>query len=89
MAKAKRIINKKRNLQELVRVYQDLERTLRELKSLAGNHARISPLKHIDMRHLIDRLSQSKRRLERKIGNTLSLETDQMKRRLSRFLHSS
>lgn len=89
MAKAKRTITRKRNLLELVRVYQDLERTLRELKSVAESHARATPLKHIDIRQLIDRLSQSKRRLERKIGNTLALETDQMKRRIARFLQTS
>ncbi len=88
MAKAKRVISQKHKLLELVRVYQDLERTLRELKSVAGNRARVSPLKHIDMRHLIDRLSQSKTRLERKIGNTLALETDQMRRRISRFIQA-
>ncbi len=85
MAKPKISTNQKRKLMELVRVYQDLERTLRELKSVAGNRAG-APLKHIDVRSLIDRLSQSKRRLERKIGNTLVLETDQMKRRIARFL---
>ena len=74
MAKAKRIINRKRNLFELVRVYQDLERTLRELKSFAGTQVRATPLKYIDLRHLIDRLSQSKLRLERKIGSTLALQ---------------
>jgi hypothetical protein len=88
MAKAKRTIERKRKLLELVRVYQDLERTLRELKLVAGSRPRISPLKHIDVSHLIDRLSQSKRRLRRKIGNTLVLETDQMKRRITRFLQA-
>jgi hypothetical protein len=80
--------NRTRKLLELVRVYQDLERTLRELKSVAGNRAVATPLKHIDVSSLIDRLSQSKRRLKRKIGNTLVLETDQMKRKIHRYLEA-
>lgn len=88
MAKSKTASQRTLKLLELVRVYQDLERTLRELKSVAGSRASVSALKHIDVRHLIDRLSQSKKRLERKIGNTLVLETDHMKRRIHRFLHS-
>ena len=86
MAKSKATNHRTHKLLELVRVYQDLERTLRELKSVAGSRATVAALKHIDVRHLIVRLSQSKKRLERKIGNTLVLETDHMKRRIHRFL---
>jgi hypothetical protein len=88
MIKTKATIDRTRKLLELVRVYKDLERTLRELKSVSGARTDRSVLKHIDVGALIHRLSQSKRRLERKIGNTLILETDQMKRRLDRFLHA-
>lgn len=89
MAKPKSSLNHKHRLIELIRVYQDLERTLRELKAVAGSGGHLAALKHIDVRSLIKRLSNSKRRLERKIGNTLVLETDHMKRRISRFLHQS
>ncbi len=55
-------------LHELIRVYQDLERTLRALKE---NAERSVAAESINMRKLIERLSKSKRRLERKIGSTL------------------
>ncbi len=55
-------------LHELIRVYQDLERTLRALKQ---NAERSVAAESINMRKLIERLSKSKRRLERKIGSSL------------------
>lgn len=74
-------------LSELLRVYQDLEKTLRELKAVAGSRAGLgSALKHIDVRGLIRQLSVSKRRLERKIGNTLLLEKAHIRRRIQSLL---
>ena len=71
----------KATLHELIRVYQDLEKTLRALKASAGRNLEGS-LKEINVRKLIAQLSRSKRKLERKIGNTLLLEKQHLKRRL-------
>jgi len=66
---------------ELVAAYRDLERTLRELRRSRPD----GQLAWIDMPKLIERLSHSKRRLERKISNTLLLETQQIKTKLRRL----
>jgi hypothetical protein len=68
-------------INELIRVYQDLEKTLRGLKDTAGKSAE-SSLRQINVRKLIVQLSRSKRRLERKIGNTLLLEKQHLKKRI-------
>jgi hypothetical protein len=72
---------------ELIRVYQDLELTLRDLKRASDKPRAVCGIQYIDVRSLIRQLSRSKTRLERKIGNTLLLETDQIKRRIGRYLH--
>ena len=72
---------KRRRLTELVKVYQDLEKTLKHLKESAGRTTETS-LSHINVRKLIVQLSRSKRRLERKIGNTLLLEKQHLKKRI-------
>jgi hypothetical protein len=70
-------------INELVRVYHDLEKTLKQLRQTAEkNLALESSLRHINVRKLITQLSRSKRRIERKIGNTLLLEKQHLKRRL-------
>lgn len=68
-------------LNELVRVYHDLERTIRSLRASMEKNAE-SQLKQINVKALIIQLARSKRRLERKIGNTLLLEKQHLKRRL-------
>ena len=73
-------ILRKPQLSELVRVYEDLEKTLRELKSTYAKHEGV--FTQINMRKLIDQLSRSKKKLERKIGNTILLEKQQLKRRI-------
>lgn len=70
-----------KEINELIRVYQDLERTLRGLKASLERNAE-SSLKQINVRALIVQLSRSKRRLERKIGNTLLLEKQHLKKKL-------
>ncbi len=73
-------ILKKPHLNELVRVYEDLEKTLRELKATYAKHDGTFP--QINMHKLISQLSRSKRKLERKIGNTILLEKQQLKRKI-------
>jgi hypothetical protein len=72
---------KRRKLHELLRVYQDLEKTLKSLKESAARSSDTS-LSNINVRKLILQLSRSKKRLERKIGNTLLLEKQHLKKRL-------
>jgi hypothetical protein len=72
-----------RKIDELLRVYHDVERTLKQLKKNAErNLAFDSSPHHINVRKLIAQLSRTKRRIERKIGNTLLLEKQHLKRRL-------
>lgn len=67
-------------LSDLMKVYHDLEKTLAHLKKSAEKHLhRDVP---IDLKKLIRQLNRSKQRLERKIGNTILLEKQQMGRRL-------
>jgi len=68
-------------LHELVRVYHDLERTLQSLRRTVERNAEHS-LKNINVRKLMVQLARSKRRIERKIGNTLLLEKQHLKKRL-------
>ncbi len=84
---------KNRKINELLRVYHDLEKTLKQLSASAEKNLHIeSSLRQINVRKLINQLSRSKRRLERKIGNTLLLEKQHLKRRLKALtsnLHSN
>ena len=79
-------ILKKPQLSELVRVYEDLEKTLRDLKSTYGKHDGAFP--QINVRKLISQLSRSKKKLERKIGNTILLEKQQIKRRIRQLTNN-
>lgn len=65
---------------DLIRVYQDLERTIKGLRASVEKNTETS-LRNINVRALIVQLTRSKRRLERKIGNTILLEKQQFKRR--------
>ena len=67
-----------------MRVYTDLEKTIKGLKATSRREAECALL-HIDVKKLIQQLSRSKKRLERKIGNTLLLEKQHLKRRLGSF----
>ncbi|MCB9255227.1 MAG: hypothetical protein H6617_11140 [Bdellovibrionaceae bacterium] len=73
------MIIKKATIEQLLRVYEDVEALLRTLKQkesqMLGAHS-------IDVKKLIDQLARSKKRLERKIGNTLLLEKHNIKRKL-------
>lgn len=73
--------------QELVKVYEDLERTLKSLrKTYEEAHLLGNSLSHINVRALITQLSRSKKRLERKIGNTILLEKQQIERKIRSFV---
>jgi len=75
--------NKSGKLSELIRVYQDLERTLKGLKDGAE---RSVAAESINLHKLIDRLSKSKRVLERKIGEALAAEKAHIRKRFNRLL---
>lgn len=64
---------------ELLRAYEDLESMLSKLKASVPREVLNIP---IDVRKLIDQLSRSKKRLERKIGNTLLLEKEHLTSRI-------
>lgn len=70
-------------LTELIRVYQDLERTLKALKA---NAERSVVAESINIRKLIDRLSQSKRALEAKISEALATEKAHIRKRFNRLI---
>ncbi len=72
-----------RGLGELLRVYQDVERTLKSLRASAGP---LDPSQYpINLKKLITQLSRSKRQIERKIGDTLFQEKQNLKRRFKAF----
>lgn len=78
---------KRPKVQDLVRAYQDLERVLKKLKRQQLTRRRIfSTDGRINIRKLIDQLSYSKKRLERKIGNTILLEKQRIKRSIRAVL---
>jgi hypothetical protein len=71
---------KSKKIEELIRVYQDLEKTLKSLKASYEQNSAHS--NYINVKKLIDQLSRSKKKLERKIGNTVLLEKQHFKKRL-------
>lgn len=80
---------KKQKIEDLLKVYQDLERTLKGLKATAERHAFVeSSLRYINIQKLIHQLSRSKRKLERKISNTLLIEKEQLKTRIQEMASS-
>lgn len=68
-------------IDELFRVYYDLEKTLQQLRRAYSKNAELT-IRQINVQKLINQLTRSKRRLERKISNTLLLEKDEIKRKL-------
>jgi hypothetical protein len=73
-----------KRLSELVSVYEDLERTLRRLKTSALQTSGNS-LMQINVRKLIVQLSKSKRKIERKISSTLLSERAQIVHKLDQW----
>lgn len=70
-------------LLELVRVYEDLEKTIRFLRKKQANGAHLSAsLESIDVKKLLAQLARSKKKIERKISNTILLEKQHLKRRI-------
>lgn len=78
-------MEKSLKMKELLRVYQDLERTLAAWKVVAEKK---STLKHINVSDVINRLKKRKKMLERKLGNKLLLEKHQLQLKISRALKS-
>jgi hypothetical protein len=68
-------------IDELFRVYYDLEKTLQQLRRAYQRNSELS-LRQIDVKKLMAQLSRHKRKIERKIANTLLLEKDELKRKL-------
>lgn len=77
---------KRPKLNELIRLYSDLEKTLRGL-SKSAEQAVVAESIHVGK--LIQKLSYSKKRLERKIGNVLLLEKENLQRKVHQFLKNS
>lgn len=71
----------KARLEQLWRAYEDLERVMAALKKRRALLGEVS-LRSIDVTKLLDQLARSKRRLERKIGNTLLLEKEHLQKKL-------
>lgn len=69
---------------ELIRAYEDFERTLKDLKKTCEkNLLTDSSLGQINVRKLIEQLSRSKKKLARKISNTILLEKQSLQKRIS------
>ena len=78
------IAKPEKKLSDLVGVYQDLEQTLKKLKTrslLQVEH----PLMQINIKELINQLSKSKRRIERKITSALLNERTQIVHQLDKW----
>lgn len=73
-----------KKLSELVSVYEDLERTLKRLKTNALLQ-RENSLMQINIQKLITQLSKSKRKIERKISHTLLIERSQIRHQLDKW----
>lgn len=72
-----------KSMEELVRVYEDLEKTL---KGITESSVTIQDGHYsINIRKLVEQLSRSKKRLERKIGNKILLERQNLRKRIKRF----
>ncbi len=73
-----KMIQPGKRLGELVSVYEDLERTLKRIKTTSLLHGGNS-LMQINIQKLISQLSKSKRKIERKISHTLLNERTQIR----------
>lgn len=79
-------MGKKNRLDNLVRVYQDLDVTLRGLTVTRVGVAWVDRNIHqINVLKLVGQLSKSKRKLERKIKKGLKSERAQLRQRLKAF----
>jgi len=73
-----------KRLGELISVYEDLEKTLKNLRSTALSHGQNSAMQ-INLHKLVSQLSKSKRKIERKISHTLLHERDQIRHQLEKW----
>ena len=72
----------RRKVKELIRLYTDVEKTLRGLQKNYLQRTTDSVLPRINVRKLVVQLAHSKKRIERKLGNTLLLEKQILRRKL-------
>lgn len=73
-----------KKLIELVSVYEDLERTLKKLKTKPLLHGDNS-LMQINIQKLITQLSKSKRNIEKKISHTVLTERIQIQHQINKW----
>jgi len=73
-----------KKLIELVSVYEDLERTLKKLKTKPLLHGDNS-LMQINIHKLITQLSKSKRNIEKKISHTVLTERVQIQQQITKW----
>lgn len=73
-----------KKISELLRVYEDLEKTLRGLRTAAEKVGHDS-IMSINVRKLILQLSKSKRKIEQKIGSSLVYEKEYLKKRFGKL----
>jgi hypothetical protein len=76
---------KSQKLLEWVNAYWDIEQTIEELKKANANNKHFSAIQYINIKKLVEHLTQSKKRLERKINNKLLLEKQHLKRRIKKW----
>lgn len=69
---------------ELIRAYRDLEKTLAKLNNKSRRLKYMDPMLHqINLKKLVIQLTLSKRRLEAKLSNSILLEKQKLKRKIS------
>jgi hypothetical protein len=73
-----------KKLDELLRVYEDLEHTLKALTHAAERRAE-SSLKQINVKKLVSQLSHSKKKIERKLGSRFQIKKLSFKTRWDRL----
>lgn len=78
------IVQPAKRLSDLVSVYEDLEKTLKGLRTSSLLQGKNS-LQEINIKKLITQLSKSKRKIERKISATLVNEKAQMRSQISKW----
>lgn len=75
-------MKKVKKIDDLIRVYEDLERTLIDIKSLACQG---TSLKHINVKKLVKQLSKSKKKVEQKIGNLIVSEKEVLQKKIHKL----
>jgi hypothetical protein len=85
LAKVQPSLFRNGKLEELLRIYEDLEKLITHLGHQTGADRKYNP-GGIDLVKLVRQLQASKRRLERRISNTFLLEKQEWRRKIQRGL---